>query len=587
MTAWARAQDLLRFNPARRRWPVALKAAVAMALPLLVTTLLGHPELGLMAGLGAFTVLYGAGAPGRFRIKLLSSMAGGFVVCAAAGVFAAAIHPVFLLVVLVTLATVAAGLCATIKIGPPGSYFLVLVAGIASFLVSHGADPLTLIAMTAVGGIVAVAVGMADLIADPHRPEREAVDAAENAITLFERATAASELRAARAASSSTLHQAWTSFRDGIGDSPVDRRNADLFERIGILQTRYTRRSAELSARTTGAEANPWGNPEGQEVEEPVLDPEFEAEQLRDSSLGRPDSAYLIRQAIRWPSEIGLIAMRVAVAAMVSGSLALLLGFDHTYWGVAFAALVLHQGGSRYAQTVRGIQRLVGTFGGLALYALLLVWDPRGLWLVLTVFVLQFFIELLIVRNYAAAVVLITPLSLTISMAGAPATDPAELIRERGVDTLLSVVIALAVLWLVGRGTALLLVRAHARRSVLAAERVMRDLAESRYASSAARRNRRHLYYELLELERSLSQALADDPARVSSYRGMVDQVATLGYLVLGACWHPQVRKAREAFGRAVEPLQAITAHPLIKPRAADEIEADVLAVQRVITDWR
>lgn len=587
MSAFLRARDLVRFKPARRRWPVALKAAVAVSLPVLVATLFGRPELGLIAGLGVFAVLYGADTPGRFRIKLLSAMAFAFVLATTLGALGAAIHPIALVAGLVVLAAVAAGLLVTLKIGPPGSYFVVLVAGVASFLVQHGVPGTTVVGMTAVGGAVAVVVGMADLIFDPHRPEREAVDAAEVAVSRFEEAAGAEDLRAARAAASATLHQAWTSFRDGVGDRPLDVRNAELYERIGILQTRYTRHTADLAGRTTGAEPNPWGNPEGDDVEVPVLDPEFEAEQLRDSSLGRPDPAYLIRQTLRWPSEISLIALRVGVAAAVSGALALILGFDHIYWGVAFAALVLHQGGSRSAQTIRGVQRLLGTLVGLGVYALVLLWSPGGLWLVLLLFGLQFAIEMLIVRNYAAAVVFITPISLTISMAGAPSQEPTALISERAIDTLLAVAVALVVLWLVGRGVSLLMVRAHARRCILALEEVMRDLVERRYATAGARQNRRHLYYELLELDRGLAQALVDDPRRVMPYRMMVEQVATLGYLVLGACWHPQVRRARDAFDRAVDVLQAIKAHPITGARAAEDIEADVRAVKDVITDWR
>jgi uncharacterized membrane protein YccC len=254
---------------------------------------------------------------------------------------------------------------------------------------------------------------------------------------------------------------------------------------------------------------------------------------------------------------------------------------------VAFAALVLHQGGSRYAQTLRGLQRLIGTLLGLGVYALILWWNPQGGWLVLVIFALQFAIEMLVVRNYAAAVVFITPIALTIASAAASTIEPWRLILERGLDTLVAVVLALTVLWLTGRGTSLLFVRAHARRSILATEDVMRDLAESRYATAEARENRRHLYYELLELERGLAQSLSDDPRRVAPYRAMVEQVATLGYLVLGACWHPQVRRAREAFGRAVEPLQVIKSHPIDRQRAAADIEADVRRVQQVITDWR
>jgi uncharacterized membrane protein YccC len=225
--------------------------------------------------------------------------------------------------------------------------------------------------------------------------------------------------------------------------------------------------------------------------------------------------------------------------------------------------------------------------GGLVLYALVLWWNPHGLWLVLLLFALQFAIEMFIVRNYAAAVVFITPLSLTISYAGAATLDPRALIQERAVDTVLSVAIALATVWLLGRGLSVLVVRAHGRRCILATEQVMRDLAESKYASSEARENRRHLYYELLEMEHGLGQAMADEPDRVAPYREMVEATATLGYLVLGACWHPQVRRARDAFGQAVGPLQSIKAHKITGRREPDEIHADVVTVQQVITEWR
>ena len=334
----------------------------------------------------------------------MSAMAAGFVLSVTAGVLAAALHSLVLLAMLVVLAALSAAVCVTLKLGPPGSYFQVLVGGAGSFLVGQGVSPWQVIAMTAIGGVVAVVVGMGDLIGDPHRPEREAVDTAEEAIALFEQADLPEDIRVARAAASATLHQAWTSFRDGIGERTIDQRNEQLFERIGILQTRYTQRSALLTGRTTGAEAQPWGSAEGDQLEPPTLDPEFEAEQLRDSSLGRPEAAYLIKQALHWPSEIRLIALRVGIATLLSGIAAVLMGFDHSYWGVAFAALVLHQGGSRYAQTLRGLQRLIGTLLGLGVYALILWWNPQGGWLVLVIFALQFSIEMLLVRSCGSRV---------------------------------------------------------------------------------------------------------------------------------------------------------------------------------------
>lgn len=588
MSPGSHARAVLRFQSVSRRWPAGLKTGVAVAGPVFVAALLGRTELGLVMSLGAFAILYGPQTPGRFRFRVMASAAVGLVLCALLGGLTAG-EPIPLLVVMVPLAAAAAIGCALVKVPPPGSYFFVLVCGVAGYLASRGVGLGQLVGLTALGALVAVLVGMIDLIWAPHRPELRAVAAAEEAVALFEQADPA-EVREVRPIASRALHQAWTSFRDGVGERPLSPAAEQIFERIGILQTRYTRRSAALvDPRLGGSEARPWGSVEGEEdgAEEPVFEPDFEPEQLRDSSLGRPDVGYLVRSGTNGPSEVWLIGARVGLATLLAGVAAMLLGASHPYWAVAFATLVLHQGGTRQAQTVRGLQRLLGTALGLGLFALVLWWQPAGLWLALLLFVLQFVIELLIVRNYAAAVVFITPLALTVAAAGGGWAGGWSAMAERAVDTVIAVAIALAVLWLLGRGTALLFARAHARRCILATERVMEDLAESRYASAQARMNRRHLYYELLELEQQVNQSLADEPNRVRPYLEMFRAVATLGYLVLGSCWHPQVRRAREAFGRATEPLQAIKAHPVTRPRSAEDIHADVLAVQNVITDWR
>ena len=48
-------------------WPVALKAAIAVAGPVYVAALMGEVQTGLITGLGAFTVLYGPYTAGRSR----------------------------------------------------------------------------------------------------------------------------------------------------------------------------------------------------------------------------------------------------------------------------------------------------------------------------------------------------------------------------------------------------------------------------------------------------------------------------------------------------------------------------------------
>lgn len=93
-------------NPYRRRWPVALKAALAIAIPLTVATAVGRQDWAMTCSLGAFTVLFGPTTAGRFRARLLAAAGTGFVACAWLGAITAG-APVIHLAVMVAVAVVA------------------------------------------------------------------------------------------------------------------------------------------------------------------------------------------------------------------------------------------------------------------------------------------------------------------------------------------------------------------------------------------------------------------------------------------------------------------------------------------------
>ena len=524
-----------------------------------------------MMGIGAFAVLYGPATAGAFRLRLAAATASGLALSAALGVATHSIAWLNLLAMAVV-AVVAASLCLALKVGPPGAYFFVLVCGVAGYMAQHGQPPLTIVGLTAAGGMVAVATSMLDLLWSPHGPERRAIEAARRALESFEK----SDDGEARALASQSLHHAWTTLRDGRGP-------AQFLEDLADLQRRYEQRSAAL-ASGLGFEVHPWGSPEGEEADDDSALTGVDTEQLRDSSLGRPGPQYLLRRALSWPSETLLVAQRVGVAALLCGVIALLTPMAHPYWTVAFAVLVLHQGGPRGAQTVRGIQRLLGTVVGLGIYWALALWAPHGLVLAGLLFGLQFAIELLVVRNYALAVAFITPLALTIASASGSKEPLDQVIAERFVDSVVGVGVALAVLWFVGRGLSLLLARSHGRRAVVAMDPVLAALTQGSVGTSAAAEQRRRLYFELLELQQGLDVAIANEPRRVGPYRVALARVAHLGYAILGACWGPQDESLAAAAREARHRLGAITAHPVSGHRQPFDIDDDVSAALSAIT---
>ena len=69
-------------------------------------------------------------------------------------------------------------------------------------------------------------------------------------------------------------------------------------------------------------------------------------------------------------------------------------------------------------------------------------------------------------------------------------------------------------------------------------------------------------------------RALADSRDTFGPYHRMERSLAALGYLVLGACWHPDIRRAHEAFDRARGPLERIMADPVTTPTPASTAPA-------------
>ncbi|MQW77773.1 FUSC family protein [Nocardioides sp. dk4132] len=135
---------------------------------------------------------------------------------------------------------------------------------------------------------------------------------------------------------------------------------------------------------------------------------------------------------------------RNGVAVLLAGTLATGVGIGHPYWAMVSAVvpLVARDFG---AQLVRGTQRVLGTFLGLAVTGVLLALEPSA-WVVIALIVtLQGGAELLIGRNYALALTCVTPLALLAVHLASAASDPWVLVVDRGVETVIGVAIGLLV----------------------------------------------------------------------------------------------------------------------------------------------
>lgn len=114
-------------------------------------------------------------------------------------------------------------------------------------------------------------------------------------------------------------------------------------------------------------------------------------------------------------------------ALFVGGSLivASLLHLENPYWIPVSCAAVM-QGATRRHIWERSVNRIVGTFIGAALAWSLLYLDMSPLLICISIILLQFIVEILVVRQYGVAVIFITILTVFLAEGGTIVTQHAE-----------------------------------------------------------------------------------------------------------------------------------------------------------------
>ncbi|WLQ08365.1 FUSC family protein [Arthrobacter oryzae] len=152
-------------------------------------------------------------------------------------------------------------------------------------------------------------------------------------------------------------------------------------------------------------------------------------------------------------------AARYVMAVGSAGTIGVLSGSGHPHWAMAAAAVPL-AGADLPSSVHRGLHRMMGTFLGLVLVAVVLLpgpWAPLRLFagaeaavLAVLVIVFQFTTELFMTRHYGLAMVSFTPVILLMTQLAAPA-DPRILIMERAVETVVGAVIGIAIIVLIRR----------------------------------------------------------------------------------------------------------------------------------------
>ena len=526
-------------NAVQHRAPFALRAGFCVAVPVLFGWGAGDIAAGLMASIGAFTSLYGSGRPYVNRGVHLGVVAASFSVVVALGNWAAAIPWVGVLTVsLIAMAAVL--VCNALSVGPPGAYMFVLACAAGIGVAAEHLTSWHIGLLVAAGGTFAWLVHMCGALLNFRGPEKSAVGAAAEGVARYLDAIGSPDEESSRRKAAAALHQSWNAL---VTFQSVDPRPNSTLQQLRV--NNHELHILFAQAMSAAAERKPLPAAVAQRARRLVYlagrpATFYGTADVDEMPLGRPRPWELLRDALTPGSPSRYVVARAGIAVCVAGFAASALGVEHAYWAMSAAVLVVHQGFDWVRTLQRGFERMVGTWVGLGLAAVVLTLHPQGLWLVLIIATLQFTIEMLIVRNYALAAVFITPIALTIASGGHPVDDVGGLLFARGMDTLIGCSLALVVYLLVGRRQKPRHVPEAVARVLDAVAATARHVAAGAVSTEPAKAARRDLQIRAIAMMAAYDAGVDGTPRERRSAERMWPAVAAteqLAYRTLGCCW--------------------------------------------------
>lgn len=545
---------LFRLREAKRRWPFALRAAFCMGVPVLAGWGAGDVPAGLMATIGAFTALYGSGRPYLNRAGHLASIALSFALSVGLGVWASS-EPWLAVSTVALIAIVSTFLCNALRVAPPGAYMFVLASAAGTGMDATHIGPLHAAVLVMAGGGLAWAIHMGGAFLWPRGPEKAAVAAGAKSVARFIGAVNSPQSDATRHGAALAIYDAWTTL---VSHQPARPRPDGALSRLRALGRQLNLHFVEaMNAAAEGRPMPPAAVDATMRIAELAENPPPGGERTDPTHLplGHPGLLESLRQAFRPWSPSLLVAARAGLAAVIAGTIGAAFGLERTYWTTAAAVLMLHQGFDWTRTLQRGLERLSGTWAGLIVAGAILVFHPQGLWLAAILMALQFIIEMIVVRNYALAVMFITPAALTIAAGGHPVADVGHLLWVRGVDTTIGCAVGLLVFVLTTPRQAAVRIPQEMAGTLAAAERMVAHLAAGDANSAAARTAQRDLQQGAIAILQAYDASVGATPAHRSVAEQMWPAVVAtqrLAYRLL-SIQGLQGSAARNLFGTGEE----------------------------------
>ncbi|MWV46399.1 FUSC family protein [Paenibacillus sp. HJL G12] len=482
--AAVKVRDAFRVRPLPLQWFRGIGSAVSAGIPVLIGALTGHMDYGLCASIGGFTFLYVSNETYRQRAIKLLLVALGMAVSFGLGSLTGTIP--WLMVLLFGLIGAAAVFCfGAFQVTGPSAMFFILTFAVGTSLPYDLSFVPLRTGFVFAGGLLAWVVGMAGWLLNPHRPETKAVAGAYASLAQFidsmgtehqydaqykaavalqnaGKTVAGGELRWRHAYAPTQrlmqLSQKANEMYLTLVEIALGQRASGDVEAAASIRSiaagiqgaghveasrkvrSYTRTEDKLNERLNFQmeEARSLLSESGEAVvQAPLAEPENRLRLILSGAFNRQSTLL---------STAGRYGIMIAIAAAVAYG----FGFHRSYW-VPLSCAAVMLGTTAIGTMHRALQRTAGTILGLLAGGALLSLKPEGVYVALAMAVLQFIVELIYLRNYALAVIFITPSTLLIAESNHPETAMTYFMSARIVDILVGSAIGLAGILLLWR----------------------------------------------------------------------------------------------------------------------------------------
>ncbi|GIO32976.1 MULTISPECIES: FUSC family protein [Paenibacillus] len=471
--AAGKVSDAFRIKPLPLQWFRAVGSAISAAVPVLIGALAGHMEYGLCASIGGFAFLYVSNETYRQRALKLLFVALGLALSFGLGALTGTTP--WLMVLLFGLIGAAAVFCfGVFQVAGPSAMFFILTFSVGTSLPFDLSAVPVRTGFVLAGGALAWVVGMAGWLLRPHHPEMKAVAGAYASLARLvesmgtehqneaQHQAAVALQNAAKAVSGGELR--WRrSYEPTQRLLLLSRKANEIYLTVSEMLLQHQTGDKEMASALLGMAA---GIRNPGRIETPHVDgASAEAEGLAGrlavqvgqarNLLGGTEAAVdrplepdnrlrlMLSGAFNRHSTLLGTACRYGLTIAVAAAVAYGFGFHRSYW-VPLSCAAVMLGTTAIGTVHRALQRTAGTIVGLFVGGVLLSLKPEGVYVALAMAVLQFIVELIYLRNYALAVIFITPSALLIAESSHPETAMSYFMSARVVDILVGSAIGLA-----------------------------------------------------------------------------------------------------------------------------------------------